>query len=124
MVFLGGEVTIRRVSAVIVTGRSSWSPPLRPHARLPRSLLIPSPPVLDPADLRAYASRDWDALARLKEEACSSLSPAEGILLGEALRLHARAVNPAWPTARQRRADRAAHLRLLDALARTPAVGR
>jgi|SRR5580704_8172413 hypothetical protein len=84
--------------------------------------------VMDPADVRSLLERDWNALAEGKDDAwlaCRQrFGEAWGLRVGEALRLHAKRVRPGWPSARERRADLAMHLRMIDVLHRTPRCGR
>ena len=78
----------------------------------------------DRAALLEYVNRDWAALARLKEEAWLDFKrrhgAAGGIRMGDELRRLVLLHHPDWPTVRQRRADHATHLRVLDALRRVP----
>jgi len=48
-------------------------------------------------------------------------SPAEGVRIGDELRRQVRRVQPEWPSAAERRADRATHLRVIAALERASA---
>ena len=84
--------------------------------------------MLAPADVRAFVHRDWDAFARAKEEhwlECKRRhGPAWGLLVGDELRREAQRVRPGWPSARERRADLAMHLRMIDVLHRTPRFDR
>jgi hypothetical protein len=68
--------------------------------------------------------RDWEAFAQEKDEAWLECrrryGPAWGLRVGDALRQEAKRLRPGWPMARDRRADLMMHLRLIDALQRTP----
>jgi len=48
-------------------------------------------------------------------------SPAEGIRIGDELRRQVERLDRQWPTARERRADRATHLRVIETLERASA---
>jgi hypothetical protein len=78
----------------------------------------------DPAALRAFARRDWAALARAKDlhwrDWKRAHGPAAGILLGDDLRRQALAMRPEGPSARERAEDLATHLRVIEALRRVP----
>jgi hypothetical protein len=84
--------------------------------------------VRDPADVREFLARDWDAFARAKEEhwlECRRrYGPAWGLLVGDEMRAHAMKTQPRWPSARERKADLAMHLRMIDVLHRTPRFDR
>jgi len=80
---------------------------------------------MDPKDLRAFAGRDWAAVAAGKRTRAAQLFRKDGpqplLRAARALFEHARAVNPAWPGARERSADLEHHVhlkRLLDQAAR------
>jgi len=81
---------------------------------------------MNPDDLRAFAARDWNALAAAKRAHAAQVFRREGAapLLRAARELfeHARAVNPAWPSARDRAADLAHHVELKRLLARAADV--
>jgi hypothetical protein len=72
-------------------------------------------------DLRSFANRDWRAIARAKREHQVRLfreqGPAATVRIGRELFAHARAVDAAWPSAREREADLAHHVELKRALA-------
>lgn len=80
---------------------------------------------MDPRDIRAFAERDWARVAAAKtahwRQQKRGRSATEILAAGDALRRHARAVRPDWPTARDRAEDVAAHLRVSEGLR---AVGR
>jgi hypothetical protein len=71
-------------------------------------------------DIRQFAQRDWSRIAAAKDAFWRGRKrgrPAAEILAaGEALRRHARAVRPDWPTVSDRAADLAAHHRVAEAL--------
>jgi hypothetical protein len=76
----------------------------------------------DPAALREFARQDWAAVAVGKEvywrDWKRAHGPGAGILLGDELRRHAVAVRPGGATERERAEDHAAHLTMIEALAR------
>ena len=78
---------------------------------------------LDPADLRAYAGRDWEAPARLSRVQRASQPIAQKIRLAVDLYEAARRLNPAWPDDEARREDLACHLRVRALLERAAHVG-
>ncbi|HVY49811.1 MAG TPA: hypothetical protein VHB21_28145 [Minicystis sp.] len=69
----------------------------------------------DPRDLVAFVELDFGAFERPVSWEPRT-SPAEGIRLGDSLREQVARVRPDWPGARARRADAAAHLRVIEAL--------
>lgn len=75
---------------------------------------------MDPADLRAYAQRDWQGLRESKLRAWASIKSKRGVAAAlravEALRLMARRRHPDWPSPEDRRADLESHIRLSNAL--------
>jgi hypothetical protein len=81
-------------------------------------------PVPKPTSAPATFDRSSEAFVEQKQEAwleCRRrFGPTWGIRVGEALRQEAKRLRPDWPTARERRADLAMHLKLIDALQRTP----
>lgn len=78
----------------------------------------------DPAALRAYVDRDWEAGARDDErswiEQARRQGPAGGIRIAAELRRQVLAMRPDWPSQRERDEDLATHLRVIDALRRVP----
>lgn len=72
------------------------------------------------ADLKAFAERDWAAVADLKVAYWANLKTTSGpglaIRVGDELRRHAIALHPRWPTAEDRREDLATHARVAAAL--------
>jgi len=71
------------------------------------------------SDLRAFAERDWAAVADLKVAYWANLKtsgPGLAIQVGDELRRHAIALHPRWPTAEDRREDLATHARVAAAL--------
>jgi len=77
---------------------------------------------MDRERVRAFAIRDYEAVAREKAhywaERIERLGPAEGMRAAELLREHVRAVRPEWPTPDDRAADLAAHVHLCALLSR------
>lgn len=71
-----------------------------------------------PEDIRAYCNRDWELIARSKLSFCAeqNLSPAERLQIASELYRQARTLHPDWPTAEEREADLAAHIRLSEKL--------
>ena len=71
-------------------------------------------------DIRAFARRDWaavaDAKARFWADRKCSMTPGEALATAEMLRQHARALKPDWPDDRERGEDLAVHLRVSEAL--------
>jgi hypothetical protein len=71
-------------------------------------------------DIIAFARRDWEAIAANKRrrwaEQKSRMTPAEALLVGDALREHVHSLNPAWPTEADRRDDLAVHIRVSESL--------
>jgi len=78
---------------------------------------------LDPADLRAYARRDWSALEARSRRARAALPPAQKVAVAIALYESARATLPGWPTEADRRRDLQDTLRLRRLLDRASHVG-
>jgi hypothetical protein len=72
------------------------------------------------ADLKAFAERDWAAVADLKVAYWANLKTTSGpglaIQVGDDLRRHAIALHPRWPTDEDRREDLATHARVAAAL--------
>ena len=81
-------------------------------------------PRLDPADLRAYAARDWDAPARLARAERAAQPVEERVRIAIALYEAAKRTCPGWPTEQDRQEDLAHHLRLRSLLDRAAHVGR
>lgn len=79
---------------------------------------------MEPADIRAYANRDWRHVQELKDrywiERKQSLTPAEALDLGDDLRQWALSVRPDWPSPQERREDLAHHTDLANLLLRVP----
>nr|MBA2319878.1 hypothetical protein [Deltaproteobacteria bacterium] len=80
-------------------------------------------PRLDPADLRAYAARDWGAPERLARAHRARQPVEQKVAIAVALYEAARATLPGWPDEATRRADLAAHVRLRALLDRAAHVG-
>ena len=80
-------------------------------------------------DLIAFARRDWDAVAALKQrwwaEQKSRMTPEQALEVGDELRDHVREVRGDWPTDEDRRNDLACHSRISEMLRRVkPPHGR
>ena len=75
--------------------------------------------MLRPEDLRAFASRDWKLLDRMKRDhwarRLARLGPAESLRVATSLRLHVQAMR-GLPTAAEREADLQGHIRLAELL--------
>ena len=73
-------------------------------------------------DIIAFARRDWASVAAAKEQYWakrkSSMTPAEALRLGDALRADAEALRRRGPTPDERRDDHAAHERVAEMLRR------
>ncbi|MCY4483965.1 MAG: hypothetical protein OXC12_13900 [Spirochaetaceae bacterium] len=79
--------------------------------------------LLDDADLRAYAHRDWAAPARLARRERVCLPVARKVQLAVQLYEAARAARPGWPDEETRRSDLATHRRVRALLDRAAHVG-
>jgi hypothetical protein len=80
-------------------------------------------PRLDPADLRAYAARDWGVVDAATREDRARAPVAQKVALGVELYEAARRALPGWPDDDARRADLDHHLRLRRLLDRAARVG-
>ena len=73
-------------------------------------------------DVRDFANRDWSRLAELKSRSWlrtfTATSIEDRLVAAERSRQLARELRPGWPTAADRRADRAHHERMRKALSR------
>ena len=78
---------------------------------------------LDPAELRGYAARDWDAPERLARMRRANLPVEQKVRLAIALYEAARATRTEWPGEETRRADLATHRRVRALLDRAAHVG-
>ena len=71
-------------------------------------------------DIRAFARRDWaavaDAKARFWADRKRAMTPDEALATAEMIRQHARALRPDWPDSRERDEDCAVHVRVSEAL--------
>jgi len=71
-------------------------------------------------DIRAFARRDWAAVAETKARFWAdrkrSMTPDEALAAADMLRQHARALRPDWPDSAERDEDRAVHVRVSEAL--------
>lgn len=79
-------------------------------------------------DLIAYANRDWAGNERRKREfmaqqACA-MTVTERLAVGDELRRYAQMLHPEWPTAEDRAADLAVHLRVSESLRSVIRTGR
>jgi hypothetical protein len=81
--------------------------------------------LVDDADVRAWAARDWPAAERAKQEywarAYAEHGPVVTVTAAQELWQHMRSVRPDWPSDDERAADLAHHVALkqtLDAAAR------
>jgi hypothetical protein len=76
-------------------------------------------------DIRAFAARDWAAIAEAKAqfwvERKRSMTAAEALATAEMLRQHVLLVKLGWPDAEERAADLAMHVRVSAALRAVPA---
>jgi hypothetical protein len=80
-------------------------------------------------DVIAFARRDWQAIAELKQrrwtQQKAQMTPAEALAVGDELRHHALTLHPDWPTEADRRKDLASHVRVSEMLSRAkPPNGR
>ena len=78
--------------------------------------------------IREYVSRDWQAARDSKDDYWAAriarLGPAEGLRISDELRRQALAINPDWPTAEDRIADFAGHVRLAELFRRADSARR
>ena len=78
---------------------------------------------LDPAELRGYAARDWNAPERLERKHRANLPVEQKVRLAITLYEAARATRTEWPSEAARRADLATHRRVRALLDRAAHVG-
>lgn len=77
--------------------------------------------------IRAFAERDWDAMARDKERYWAEWKRRHGATAGmrvaDALRAQVRRARPDWPSDQERAEDLEMHLRIIEVVrrARRPA---
>jgi hypothetical protein len=71
-------------------------------------------------DLEALLSRGWDAAARSEEAYFRALPAAEKLRISDELRRSAQMLRPDWPSAPDREADLACHVRVAELLRRVP----
>ncbi len=75
---------------------------------------------VDPADLKAFARRNWALVSEAKTDAWiemkRGMSVADMLELADGLRRHAMSVRPDWPSADDRADDHAVHVRVSEAL--------
>ena len=77
-------------------------------------------------DIRAWANRDWAAVAALKEKywAETDMPLSQRFRIADDLRRVAIALNPGWPTTADREEDLATHVRLREMFTRVAAAGK
>lgn len=77
---------------------------------------------MDKADLRAFAQRDWKAVAESKTrfwiDAKRRMEGAGALAMGDILRRHALEARPDWPSPSDRMEDLSTPARVSAALAR------
>ena len=78
---------------------------------------------LNPADLRGYAARDWNAPERLARKHRANLPVEQKVRLAITLYEAARSTRTEWPSEAARRADLATHRRVRALLDRAAHVG-
>jgi hypothetical protein len=80
-----------------------------------------------PYDSRAFARRDWAAIADAKAAFWASrkpsMTPVEALEIAEMLRQHVLRVQPNWPDDAEREADLAVHVRVSAVLRAVSADG-
>lgn len=69
-------------------------------------------------DIQKFIGRDWDFAAKLKRQFWRGKSSAERLDAGFQLYLHAREVNPEWPSAEDRVRDLEHHKEMARLFAR------
>ncbi len=73
-------------------------------------------------DVITFARRDWRAIADAKRrrwaEQKRSMTPAEALNVGDALRDHVSALHDGWPSEEDRSRDLAVHIRVSESLRR------
>ena len=79
-------------------------------------------------DILAYVNRDWAGNEKRKREFMAQqareMTAAEKLAAGDALRRHAKMLHPHWPTAEDRAADLATHVRVSEALRSVASIRR
>ena len=79
-------------------------------------------------DIRAYVSRDWNAVRASKDEywgrRIAALGPLEGMRIADELRRQAQASVPGWPDPAARADDLHAHIQFVQRLRRIHATVR
>jgi len=79
-------------------------------------------------DVIDFARRDWKAIEKMKRERrveeMSQMTPADALEVGDALRHHAQALHPDWPTDDDRKKDLLVHLRVSESLRSVAATKR
>jgi hypothetical protein len=99
-----------------------------PDATLPWPSWYAGRAMRDPAQLRAYAGRDWSAALRDKARCWRDFKlehgPAGGVRVADELLRQVRLARPDWPSERERREDMEMHLRLIEVFRRVASRGR
>jgi hypothetical protein len=79
-------------------------------------------PKFDPADIRAYVGRDWQAVRDAKhaywQARLATEGPEAALAANDQLRTFCQGLNPGWPGDQEREADLEAHRRVSAALRR------
>jgi hypothetical protein len=78
---------------------------------------------LDPADLRAYARRDWEAPERLARAERAQQPIEAKVAMAIDLYEATKRTRPSWPDEATRREDLATHVRVRNLLDRAARVG-
>ena len=77
-------------------------------------------PVVNSDDVRAFARRDWAAIADAKAsywaERKRTMTVDQALAVADALRIHVRVLRPEWPDPGSRDEDMAVHERVSEAL--------
>ena len=66
----------------------------------------------------SFLEQEWQLFDNADAARQRATLPVDRVVLGDALRAHAAAVQPSWPRADDRAVDHAHHLRLIDILSR------
>ena len=78
--------------------------------------------------IREFIARDWRAARESKDaywgDRIARLGPHEGLRIADELRRQALALDPAWPSAADRREDLLVHERVSDLLRRADSARR
>ena len=77
-------------------------------------------PTVEADDIRAFARRDWDAVAESKAgfwaDRKRTMTAGEALAVADALRIHVRVLRPEGPDPGSRDEDMAVHERVSEAL--------